>query len=76
MHAGFGVTNRTEGRLQITTDGLKAYIEAIEDVFGTDVDYAQPTLYRKPAGDDLSNSIANAQGAVVRARASMLAPST
>ncbi len=32
---------RLEGRPQITTDGLKAYIEAIEESFGADVDYAQ-----------------------------------
>jgi IS1 family transposase len=27
-------------RVQITTDGLRAYIEAVEDAFGGDVDYA------------------------------------
>ena len=32
---------RLEGRPQITTDGLKAYVEAIEESFGADVDYAQ-----------------------------------
>jgi len=29
------------GRIQLTTDGLRAYIQAVEDAFGADVDYAQ-----------------------------------
>jgi len=33
--------SRIRGRVQITTDGHKAYLEAIEDAFGMDVDYAQ-----------------------------------
>ncbi len=32
--------SRLAGRVQITTDGLKVYLEAIEDAFGSDVDYA------------------------------------
>lgn len=28
-------------RIQLTTDGHRAYIEAVEDVFGADVDFAQ-----------------------------------
>lgn len=33
--------SRIRGRVQITTDGHKAYLEAVEDAFGMDVDYAQ-----------------------------------
>jgi len=33
--------SRIRGRVQITTDGHKAYLEAVEDAFGADVDYAQ-----------------------------------
>lgn len=33
--------SRIKGRLQITTDGHKAYLEAVEGAFGMDVDYAQ-----------------------------------
>jgi IS1 family transposase len=33
--------SRLANRVQITTDGHKAYIAAIEEEFGTDVDYAQ-----------------------------------
>lgn len=33
--------SRITGRVQVTTDGHKAYLEAVEDAFGMDVDYAQ-----------------------------------
>jgi IS1 family transposase len=33
--------SRLVGRVQLTTDGLRAYLEAVEDAFGDDVDYAQ-----------------------------------
>ncbi|HTZ97606.1 MAG TPA: IS1 family transposase [Terriglobales bacterium] len=33
--------SRVHGRVQITTDGHKAYLVAVEDAFGADVDYAQ-----------------------------------
>jgi IS1 family transposase len=32
---------RVRGRLQLTTDGHKAYLDAVEGAFGADVDYAQ-----------------------------------
>ena len=32
---------RLASRVQLTTDGLKAYLEAVEGAFGGDVDYAQ-----------------------------------
>jgi len=34
------VASRIESRIQITTDGLRAYAEAVEGAFGMDVDYA------------------------------------
>lgn len=34
------IAERIGGRIQITTDGLKAYVEAIDLAFGTMVDYA------------------------------------
>jgi IS1 family transposase len=33
--------SRIRGRVQITTDGHKVYVNAVEDAFGADVDYAQ-----------------------------------
>jgi IS1 family transposase len=35
------VASRIRGRVQLTTDGHKAYLDAVEDAFGADVDYAQ-----------------------------------
>lgn len=34
------VAERLTGRVQLTTDGHKAYLDAVEDAFGADVDYA------------------------------------
>jgi len=35
------VADRLANRVQLTTDGHKAYLEAVEGAFGADVDYAQ-----------------------------------
>jgi IS1 family transposase len=35
------VASRLANRVQLTSDGHKAYLDAVEDVFGADVDYAQ-----------------------------------
>ena len=35
------VASRLKNRVQLTTDGLGAYIEAIDQVFGANIDYAQ-----------------------------------
>ncbi len=35
------LAERLAGRVQLTTDGLRAYVEAVEAAFGMDVDYAQ-----------------------------------
>ncbi len=35
------VASRMKNRVQISTDGLKAYVDAVEKAFGNDVDYAQ-----------------------------------
>jgi IS1 family transposase len=32
---------RVKGRIQITTDGHRVYLDAVEEAFGADVDYAQ-----------------------------------
>jgi IS1 family transposase len=34
------VASRLANRVQLTTDGLKAYLEAVEGAFGADIDYA------------------------------------
>ena len=38
VHAGR--CSRIRGRVQLTTDGHRAYLNAVEDAFGGDVDYA------------------------------------
>lgn len=35
------VADRLTDRVQLTTDGLRAYLEAVKGAFGADVDYAQ-----------------------------------
>jgi IS1 family transposase len=35
------VASRIRGRVQLTTDQHRAYLEAVEDAFGADIDYAQ-----------------------------------
>ena len=35
------VASRLTSRVQLTTDGHRPYLEAVEDAFGADIDYAQ-----------------------------------
>jgi IS1 family transposase len=35
------LAGRLQNRVQLTTDGLKVYLDAVEDVFGADIDFAQ-----------------------------------
>ncbi len=35
------VAGRIRGRVQLTTDGQRAYLNAVENAFGSDVDFAQ-----------------------------------
>ena len=45
------LSRRIDGRVQLTTDGHGAYLEAVEDVFGGDIDYAQLVKqYGEPRG--------------------------
>jgi len=44
--------SRIQGRVQITTDGHNAYLNAVEEAFGADVDYAQ---LHKTYGASLEN---------------------
>jgi hypothetical protein len=42
--------NRISNRVQITTDGHRAYMEAVETAFGSDIDYAQlQKIYGAPS---------------------------
>jgi len=45
--------SRIKNRVQITTDGHKAYLNAVEDAFGADIDYAVlQKLYGSPSEDE------------------------
>ena len=35
------VASRLKNRVQLTTDGLKAYLDAVDESFGTEIDFAQ-----------------------------------
>ena len=46
------VATRLKNRVQLTTDGLKAYLEAVTDSFGSQIDFAQLIkLYGAASGD-------------------------
>lgn len=46
------LASRLRNRVQLTSDGLKLYLDAVEDVFGADVDYAMLVkLYGKDSAD-------------------------
>jgi IS1 family transposase len=45
--------SRIRGRVQITTDGHRAYLDAVEDAFGADIDYAQlQKIYGAPSENE------------------------
>lgn len=62
------LASRLSNRVQITTDGLKAYISAVEDAFGGEVDYAQlQKIYgNAPSGPETRYSPAECIGAEKR----------
>lgn len=45
--------SRVRGRVQITTDGHRVYLDAVEEAFGADGDYAQlQKIYGAPSDED------------------------
>jgi len=45
---------RIRGRVQITTDGHRVYLDAVESAFGMDVDYAQlQKIYGAPSDEEI-----------------------
>ena len=55
--------SRIRNRVQITTDGHKAYLEAVEDAFGADIDYAQlQKIYGAPNKNETRYSPAKCIG--------------
>jgi IS1 family transposase len=55
--------SRISNRVQITTDGHRAYLEAVEDAFGADIDYAQlQKIYGAPSENETRYSPARCIG--------------
>lgn len=48
------VASRMKNRVQISTDGLRAYVDAVERAFGADVDYAQ--IIKTYGHEEVSNN--------------------
>ena len=62
---------RLANRVQLTTDGHKAYLRAVEETFGSDIDYAMLVkLFGEPAGNpkeaDVSTSYVKRQNLTMR----------
>lgn len=49
-HFMSGMAERLKGRIQLTTDGFRSYVDAVECAFGSDIDYAM----RSKSGDETS----------------------
>jgi len=59
--------NRISNRVQITTDGHRAYLEAVESAFGADIDYAQlQKIYGAPIEDHKRYSPATCIGCDIK----------
>jgi len=54
--------NRLANRVQLTTDGLKCYLEAVEGAFGADIDYAQLVKIYGSSQDEVRYSPAECIG--------------
>jgi IS1 family transposase len=55
--------SRIRNRVQITTDGYRAYLDAVEDAFGADIDYAVlQKIYGAPTGTETRYSPAKCIG--------------
>jgi IS1 family transposase len=60
------LADRLAHRIQLTTDGYKAYLQAIEDSFGSEIDYAQLIkLYGNEVESEKRYSPAQCTGAII-----------
>ena len=65
--------DRLANRVQLTTDGLKAYLEPIEDAFGARIDYAQLIkLYGNSVGPTQSAEIRYSPAQCIGARKAVI----
>lgn len=56
------LASRLANRVMLTTDGLKAYLEAVESAFGADIDYAQLIKIYGKSQDEVRYSPAECVG--------------
>src|SRR3989449_386332 len=65
FHFMHDLKGRLASRVQLTTDGLRTYVEAVEDAFGSEIDYAQLVkIYgNAPEGAEVRYSPAQCMGA-------------
>jgi len=62
------IAQRVKGRVQVTTDALRTYLNVIEDAFGSEVDYAQlHKVYRSPLENETRYSPAKCIGCDMKA---------
>jgi IS1 family transposase len=65
-HFMTNLAGRLKNRIQLTTDGHKAYLSAVEDAFGSNIDFAQLVkLYGAPPANDTRYSPAECIGTAV-----------
>jgi IS1 family transposase len=61
------IAGRVKGRVQITTDALRTYVDVIEDAFRGEVDYAQiHKVYRAPSENETRYSPAHCIGTTLK----------
>ncbi len=59
------LASRLENRIQLTSDGLKLYIDAVEEAFGGDIDYAMLVkIYGASGENETRSSPAKCLGAI------------
>ena len=62
------IAKRVKGRVQITTDALRTYLNVIEDAFGSECDYSQlHKIYRSPGENEVRYSPGKCIGCEMKA---------
>jgi IS1 family transposase len=58
------LASRMSRRIQLTTDGLRLYVNAVEEAFGSEIDYAMLTKLYGPSGNDKSPEVRYSPGRI------------
>lgn len=71
----FDLRDRPTNRVQLTTDGNKAYLSAVEDAFGSDIDYAMLVkIYGETGGKTAERKYSPAECSGIKKEAIMGQP--